>query len=221
MPVLSNLCLQPREEQILKRLGSGSELKPDLDVRKRLEELNGDMGNLPNPSIAYDLFEIAEIEPEALVLEDERIEGSLLPTLFKDCSRVMVAVCTIGPQLEEKVDGLLHEGNLMNAMLIDEAGNAAINELEDECLRIANEKAEEEGLTASGCICPGKEGFTLHEQEKILKLVNAQDIGVRLANSRMMYPRKSTSLVIGIGTDLEHWDMCEYCEMRGRCSYNN
>ncbi len=221
MPVLSNLCLEPREEQILKRLGSGLELKPDLDVRKRLKELNADLDSLLNPSIAYNFLEIVEIEPEALVLENERIEGSLLPALFKDCSQIMVAVCTVGPQLEEKVEELLHEGNLLNATLIDEVGNAAINELEEECLRMANEKAEEEGLTASGCICPGKEGFTLDEQEKILEMVNARKIGVRLTHSRMMYPRKSTSLVIGIGTDLGHWDMCEYCEMRGRCSYNN
>ncbi len=220
MPVLSNLCLEPREEKILKRFG-GSELKPNLDVRKRLKELNADFGSLINPSIAYDFFEVVEIELEAIVLEHDKIGGSLLPALFKGCQQLMVAVCTIGSQLEEKVEELLHEGNLLNAMLIDEVGNAAINELEDECLRIANEKADEEGLTASGCICPGKEDFTLDEQGKILKMVYAHDIGVRLTNSRMMYPRKSTSLVIGIGTDLAHWDMCDYCELRGRCNYNN
>lgn len=220
MPVLSDLCLEPGEERILKRF-TGSELKPDLDVRKRLEELNADMSSLINSSIAYDFFEIVEIEPEAIVLENERIEGSLLPELFKDCKQLMVAVCTIGPQLEGKVEQLIKEGNLLNAMLIDEVGNAAINELEDECLRIANEKANEEGLTASGCICPGKEGFTLDEQVKIMKMVKAQNIGVKLINSRMMYPRKSTSLVIGIGKNLDHWDMCEYCDMRDRCNYNN
>lgn len=220
MPVLSDLCLEPREEQILKRF-AGSELKPDLNVRERLEELNADLSSLINPSIAYDIFEVANIEPESIALENERIEGSLLPTLFEDCKQIMVAVCTIGPQLEEKVEQLINEGNLLNAMLIDELGNAAITELEEKCLRIANEKADEEGLTASGCICPGKKGFTLDEQAKILKMVNAQNIGVRLTISNMMYPRKSTSLVIGIGTNLGHWDMCEYCEMRGRCSYNN
>lgn len=220
MPVMSNLCLEPREEKILKRFG-GSELKPNLDVRKRLEELNADFGSLINPSLAYDIFDIVDIEPEAIVLEHDRIEGSLLPALFKGCKQVMVAVCTIGPGLEEKVEQLLHEGNLLNATMIDEVGNAAIDELEDECLRIANKKADEEGLTASGCICPGKESFTLDEQEKFMRMVNAHNIGVELTNSNMMYPRKSTSFVIGIGKDVDHWEMCEYCEMRGRCNYNN
>ncbi|MFP3909195.1 MAG: hypothetical protein ACLFVI_05330 [Archaeoglobaceae archaeon] len=221
MPVLSDFCLGTQEERILKRLDFGLGLKPNLDVRKRLKELNADTGNLISPSIAYDIFEVVKIEPESIVLKKERIEGSLLPALFEECKFLMVAVCTIGPQLEEKVEQLINEGNLLNAMLIDEVGNASINELEDECLRVANEKADEEGLKASGCVCPGKEGFTLDEQAKILKMVNAQEIGVRLTDSRMMYPRKSTSLVIGIGTNLGHWDMCEYCEMRDRCSYNN
>lgn len=221
MPVLSNLDLEPQEEQILKRLGSGLELKPNLDVRERLEKLNTDLSSLINPSIAYDFFEVVKIEPEAIVLEHERIEGSLLPALFEGCKRIMVAVCTIDPELDEKVEKLLNEGNLLNATLVDEMGNAAIKELEDECWRIANEKAAEEGLTASGCICPGKEGFTLDEQEKILRMVNAKSIGVELTNSTMMYPRKSTSVVIGIGENLSHWEMCEYCEMNGRCNYNN
>lgn len=221
MPILNDIYLEPQEEHILKRLGNFDDPKAglNLDIRKRLEEFYSNLNGLVAPSISYKILDIAKIEPEAIMINGERIEGYLLPMLFKDCQQVMVSACTIGSSLEQKVDQLLSEGELLNAILVDEIGNAAIFGLEKHCFEIANKKAEERGFTASGCICPGQDGFALDEQAKILNLVNAQDMGVKLTHYNIMYPRKSTTLVIGMGENVSHWDKCEYCDMRDRCEY--
>lgn len=222
MPILSNLYLEPREEHVLKRLGhfDNPKVGMKLDIRERIEEFYSNLNGLVAPSIAYDILDIKKVESEAIQVDGTWIEGYLLPMLFGECQQFMVAACTIGPHLEQRVDRLLGEGNLLNAMLLDEIGNAAIYELEDYCFKIANKKAEEKGFTASGCIIPGQDGFALEEQAKILNLVNAQKMGVKLTEFVIMHPRKSTTLVIGIGENISHWDKCEYCDMRYRCEYN-
>ncbi len=219
MPILSDLKLEPQEEHILKRLGyfDNPEVGAKLDLRERINEFYSNLNGLMAPFVAYDILDIRKVESEAILVNGVWIEGYLLPMLFKDCQQFMVAACTIGSHLEQKVDRLLSEGNLLNAILVDEIGNAAIYELEDYCFEIANKKAEERGLTASGCICPGQDGFALDEQAKILNLVNAQDMGLKLTHYNIMYPRKSTTLVIGMGKNVSHWDKCEYCDMRDRC----
>ncbi|MFO7968319.1 MAG: hypothetical protein R6U44_12040 [Archaeoglobaceae archaeon] len=222
MPVLSELQLEPQEEHILKRLGyfDNPNVGSKLDLRERINEFYSNLDGLMTPSVAYKVLEISKVESEAIQVNGVRIEGFLLPMLFKDCQQFMVAACTIGTDLEQKVDRLLSDGNLLNAMLLDEIGNAAISELENYCYKIANDKAAEQGLTASGCIVPGQEGFALDEQAKILDLVDAQDMGVELTHYNIMYPRKSTTLVVGMGEKVSHWDKCEYCDMRDRCEYN-
>lgn len=222
MPILSDLRLEPQEEHILRRLGDFDNPKvgPKLDIRERIGEFYSNLNGLVSPSIAYEILDIRKVESEAILVDGVWIEGYLLPMLFKDCQQFMVAACTIGPNLEQKVDRLLGEGSLLNAMLLDEIGNAAIYELEDHCFKIADEKAKERGLTASGCICPGQDGFALDEQAKLLNLVRAQDMGLKLTHYNIMYPRKSTTLVIGMGEKVSHWDKCEYCDMRDRCEYN-
>lgn len=222
MPVLSNLDLKPQEEHILKRLGyfDNPKVGQNLDISARLKEFYSNLNGLVAPSIAYDILDIKKVESEAILVDGVWTEGYLLPMLFKDCQQFMVAACTIGPYLEQMVDRLLSKGNLLNAMLLDEIGNAAIYELEDRCFEIANKKAKEKDLTASGCICPGQDGFALDEQAKILELVNAQEMGVTLTEFNIMCPRKSTTLVIGIGEEVSHWDKCEYCDMKYRCEYS-
>ncbi len=222
MPVLTDINLEPQEEHILKRLGyfDNPKVGSKLDLRERINEFYSNLNGMVVPSIAYDILDISKVESEAIMVDGVRIEGYLLPMLFKDCQQFMVAACTIGSNLEQMVDRLLSEGNLLNAMLVDEIGNAAIYELEDYCFKIANKKAKEQGFTASGCIVPGQEGFALDEQAKILDLVDAHDMGVKLTHYNIMYPRKSTTLVVGMGEKVSHWDKCEYCDMRDRCEYN-
>lgn len=222
MPVLSNLQLEPREEHILKRLGyfDNPKVGLKLDLRERINAFYSNLNGLLIPSIAYNILDISKVESEAILINGAWIEGYLLPMLFSDCQQLMLAACTIGPNLERWVDRLLGEGNLLNAMLVDEIGNASIYQLEDYCFKLADESAKERGLTASGCICPGQDGFALEEQAKILNLVNAQDMGVKLTNYNIMYPKKSTTLVVGMGENVSHWDKCEYCDMRDRCEYN-
>ena len=65
-------------------------------------------------------------------------------------------------------------------------------------------------------LCP------LTEQWKLLGLVSADEIEVRLPASEVPVTRKSTSMVIGIGPQMTRWtqaEACARCSVRETCHY--
>jgi cobalamin-dependent methionine synthase I len=60
-------------------------------------------------------------------------------------------------------------------------------------------------------------GFPMTEQWNLLELAPVQEIGVSLSSSGVLVPRKSTSMVIGIGPKMTRWTQAEVC---ARCSLN-
>ena len=74
----------------------------------------------------------------------------------------------------------------------------------------------------SSPVNPGMPGFPLTEQWNLLKLVNAGEIGVRLTSSGVMVPRKSVSMVAGIGPEMKRWTqakICARCKLSKTCHY--
>jgi hypothetical protein len=56
----------------------------------------------------------------------------------------------------------------------------------------------------------------------LFKMVLTRDIGVNLTSSGIMVPRKSASMVIGIGPQVKTWtraEVCARCGLRNTCSY--
>jgi hypothetical protein len=65
-------------------------------------------------------------------------------------------------------------------------------------------------------------GFPITEQWQMLNLVPAGEIGVSLTPIGMMMPRKSISMVIGMGSEMPTWtqaEVCARCNLRKTCPY--
>jgi len=78
------------------------------------------------------------------------------------------------------------------------------------------------GYQASSPLSPGMPGFSISEQWQLFKLVPAEEIGVSLNPSGMMVPRKSTSMVIGVGMKMPTWtqaEVCDRCSLKRTCPY--
>jgi hypothetical protein len=53
-------------------------------------------------------------------------------------------------------------------------------------------------------------------------MVPARRIGVRMTSSGLMVPRKSASMVIGIGPQMKKWtraEVCAHCSLGESCQY--
>jgi cobalamin-dependent methionine synthase-like protein len=109
---------------------------------------------------------------------------------------VAAGVCTIGPRLEERVTDLSSSGQTARAMILDAIGSAAVEDVVDR----VNGEICDRALTCGGRPgprrSPGYGGWDLSEQTLLFDALDPAEIGVELAESFMMIPRKSVSFVV-------------------------
>ena len=108
------------------------------------------------------------------------------------------------------------------ALLETAVGSASTDTLTQEVCRLTRHGASLRGYQTSSPLSPGRPSFPLSEQWQLFKLVPAEEIGVRLNSTGFMVPRKSTSMVIGIGSQMTTWteaEACARCNLSKTCRY--
>jgi len=225
MPVIRDIRLDLRETDLLSREGLGGHDGRRPVMRNRVLELLDDVesAGLLKPAMAYEIYPIARMGGDVLELEDGReLHGHLLPTSLEGARELAVVACTIGPRLEEESAACFGSNEALRGMLLDGIGSAAVDALSRECCLIIMEEAAALGYETSGPLSPGMPGFPLSEQRPLFELVPAGEIGVTLTRSGIMSPRKSESLVIGMGPEMATWtreEVCARCPLRKTCPY--
>jgi hypothetical protein len=225
MPVIRDIPLSLKNEEVLRRqgLGGGAEIRPEIGILVR--ELLAAVKNshLLEPAVAYEIYAVTDITQRKLSLNSDLAgHGALSGSLLTGAKETIIAVCTIGPGLEKKVTDYTSQGEPLRGMLLDGIGSAAVDALAEEfCKFVANE-ASSRGYEAGSPINPGMPGLPITTQWPLLELVPAQEIGVSLTSSGMMVPRKSVSMIIGIGPQMAKWsraEVCARCSLRETCHY--
>ena len=133
----------------------------------------------------------------------------------------VAAVCSIGPELELASARLFNEDPLF-AMALDGLGNALVDDLARQvCGKIATE-VESEGLNASAPLSPGVPEWPVEiGQPQIFALLDPSKAGITLTTGGMMRPKKSMSLIVGIGQEMAQTSMCSVCSLKETCRYGN
>jgi hypothetical protein len=150
------------------------------------------------------------------------MSGSLFPSLFPEAKELAGVICTIGPKLEKQVTDCMNSDEPLRAVLLDGIGSAAVDSLTEEVCKLVTAEASSRGYQASSPMAPGMPGLPITEQWALFKMVRAREIGVSLMSSGIMVPRKSASMVIGLGPQMKTWtraEVCTRCSLRQTCSY--
>lgn len=209
----------------MRRQGLGERSNTRPEIRGLIDELLASVedSNLLGPAIALETYNITGMSPREVFLEgNPTIYGSLLPSLLSQARELVVAVCTIGPNLEKKVTDYTKHGKPLRGLLLDGIGSAAVDALTQETCKLVAEKIVSRGHQASSPVNPGMPGLPITEQWKLLKMVSAQKIGVSLTSSGIMIPRKSASMIMGIGPKMSTWtqsEVCAKCNLSKTCPY--
>jgi hypothetical protein len=225
MPVIRDISLNLKTREVLRRqgLGKGAKVRPEIKtlIRQLLASLK--KARLLEPVVAYEYYMVSSMNGSQISLEgDKAIQGPLLPAIFPEAKELAVLLCTIGPRLEKQVTDYSKSGKTMRGMILDGIGSTAVDMLALEVLRRLASEASSRGYEISSPVNPGMPGFPLTEQWNLLELVNADEIGVRLTASGVLVPRKSSSMVIGIGPKMTRWtqaEVCARCSLRESCHY--
>lgn len=225
MPVIRDISLRLKTSDVLRRQGFGRGAKVRPEIRFLIRELLASLRKacLLEPAVVYEYYTVNSMNGSQVSLEgDGAIYGPFIPAIFPEAKKLAVLLCTIGPRLEKQVTGYGKSGQAMRGMILDGIGSTAVDKLVSEGLRLIGTEVSSRGYEISSPVNPGMPGFPLTEQWNLLGLVNANQIGVRLTASGVLVPRKSTSMVIGIGSKMTRWtqaEVCARCSLRETCHY--
>lgn len=188
----------------------------EIAERARQESLS-----LLVPKVVYQEYAVTGVQHEQLILAgDRRIKSKLLASQLATASQVIILLATIGEQLEQQVSRIWDD-DVVYALALEGAGSGAVEALANAACQYFERQAAEQGLQASIPFSPGMVDWPVDDgQPQIFNLLGEEGSIVSLTTSFIMLPRKSLTMVMGLGASLDSSGRtCDFCTMRATCRY--
>ncbi len=206
------------EEDVLK----GQGIDPNRASPKlfsKAGEVIKEANSLIKPAAMYTIVEVNSFEHQRITFEGGSFEGPLVAKAMAGAEHLNIAICTIGGELEKRVEEKMNENPIMGVTL-DGAGIAAVRKVSQTIEDIISELACELDTSLGMRAQPGQEGWPIEQQRLVFSILPADKIGVHLTESCLMIPRKSVSFIIPRGKELSSSVIpCDFCSKRNRCEW--
>lgn len=170
---------------------------------------------------SYNIVPLQGPAGEILQAGGEWIRAPRLLPESGELTAVGCGVCTLGPKLEARIGELFREKRASLAVSLDEVGNEMLfalgRRIQDRMLSECYRKR----LSMGAELHAGDPGLELDAQAAVLRLADADKIGVALFKGHLATPLKSTSVVFAVGRNLPEvsWSRCESCPSAAKCNY--
>jgi hypothetical protein len=187
-------------------------------AEKALEEGRG----LLQPVVATSSRKVTGLRHERLAVEGGHLQGPLIAQHLAAAELVTIMVCTVGESIDAEVSRTMDD-DPSYALALDGLGSAAVEALAAAACSRLEAEALAAGSRVSLPLSPGMIGWPVPDgQAQIFALLDAGEAGVRLTEGGMMVPRKSLSLVLGQGAELEAaGSACAFCSLHATCRYQD
>lgn len=129
-----------------------------------------------------------------------RFHSRGLARLLAASVEAYVTVVTVGPAIEERARAMFDEQLLLESVLMDTAGWAAIELLARDVRRRLVEAERPAGRSVTHRLGPGHLDWPLGEQRALLRVFGDAPLPVRLNEAACMLPQKSISAMFGVVT---------------------
>jgi len=207
---------------ILRAVAGAPAPEPRSAVRERLrgEALELARGEgLVQAAYSYRIVPLDMPAAEVLHAEGETLHAPWLLPASGRLTGIACAVCTIGPVLQARVSGLFADKRASLALTLNNLGNELVFAVSRRAQDRILVEARRRSLSMSGELRPGDPGLALEAQGAVMRLAQADSVGVSLNRGNLMHPLMSTSIVLGVGIDLPaaSWSRCDHCPSRAKC----
>ena len=175
------------------------------------------------PQVAVSYHEVKSIGHERITLTDGgSLSGAMVAHHLGPAQKIIILVCTVGTALDDLIAKVTNQ-DMVYALALDGVGSAAVEALANEACRLLEVEAAQDGFQTSIPLSPGMIGWSVDQgQPQIFTLIDGAEIGVTLDDFFIMTPRKSLSMVLGIGPDMGYQGkVCDFCAMRDTCRYQD
>jgi len=202
------------KQQVLHNIGCGTEGKLPARIGSLVDEYLENARYLIEPAYSCVIRDIKLVQGSRVVIEGPIIfKGEVIARLLKQCVKAALLLVTIGSHLEETACRLAEDGLLLQATVLDAIGSVAVEKVADFVQSRVGDVAHTQGLHVSRRFSPGYCDWDVSQQKIVFQVVNGDSIGVRLTEGCQMFPRKSMSGLIGIGSgEVENYNPCITCD---------
>ena len=179
--------------------------------------------DLLEPRVLIETFAVSSLKHDRLQLDNQQVlSGPLVSGHLAGAEEVLAVICTVGRAVDEYAEEVVAQ-DIVLALAVEGVGAAAVEALANAVCREVEREAESRGLRSTIPLSPGMIGWGVEEgQEIIFSLLQPSQIGVDLTPHHLMTPRKSLSMLIGLGETLDmDRRICDYCAMRETCRYQD
>lgn len=207
-------------DELPRYLGYRRDKRPDGELAGLLTETSKEAESLAEPAAIFSTFDLSSVPKDTFLstlfrsAEAESKGAQTVSAQGVDTAtpaRVVLAVCTIGPKLEERVSKYSGSGELARALVLDAAGSSLAEAVCDFTNQKICEMSSRQSLYAAPRISPGYGRWRVEEQEIIFKLLPADSIEVTLTKSYMMVPRKSVSFAVSLTKNRQSDEAASQC----------
>lgn len=222
MTVLIWESLELKPEEVFRAMGYGGKKKEiHATVRETAENTRNKALKLIKAQCVYTLVPVEVTGPNQILL-DGQYQLSCADKFFQGASQAAVSITTAGADIEQEATHLFNAGEALEGLTLDAYGTTAVDEARGLVRREVFNKVSAEGMTIGFNVSPGGHKIPLEGQKVIFSLVDAEQIGVRLTDSMLMSPVKSSSFIIPVGKNLalpfeSFCTTCDYCSGRATC----
>ncbi|HEY70300.1 MAG TPA: hypothetical protein G4O08_06935 [Anaerolineae bacterium] len=177
---------------------------------------------LLHPQVYLKRLKVLDQDAQELFLHDGgMLTGPLIAERLSSATEIVAVLCTIGPELEKRSTELMPM-HTMRALALDGAGSAAVEILCNAACSSVEKQARSEQLHISMPFFPGMHGWPIEVGQDQLFNLWDEPLDIMLTPSYMMVPRKSLSMVVGLGKrPFQSGSSCNLCSSSQTCRYRD
>jgi hypothetical protein len=163
----------------------------------------------------YKIFNHEEIsiDSEFIRIANQIFNPSkIVKTQFKNADSLALFISTAGIEITEHSKKISETGDPISGYIFDVLGSVTVEKAADKMLQSLETEIQKSGLKISDSFSPGYCEWSVAEQQKLFSLLPENFCGVSLSASSLMWPIKSVSGMVAIGSDMEHKGyQCYWC----------
>ena len=125
------------------------------------------------------------------------ITGLSIRRHLHGCEKVTIFTCTVGAEIELKIDTYFGAGEYTRALIMDAIGSAAVEEVADTINKYVQHAAHKQAYHLVSRFSPGYGDWDLAIQKELVAAAGGHTIGIQVTPSSLLLPRKSVSALIG------------------------
>lgn len=189
-----------------------------LEIAVQALEIGRD---LLDPQVFIQKFGVESLRHEKLILEgDFSMGGAWITRQLAPADFIYAILCTVGERVEKAASKHM-DSDMMLGLALDGVGSAGVEALAQLVCKQIEDQAVLDDLQTTVPLSPGMINWSVEDgQPVIFELLNSVNTLVTLTPSFLMRPRKSLSMLLGVGASLgEKGSTCDYCAMQGTCKY--